>query len=221
MLELGKNKVTCIEFNAELDMPMHVISSISLLDAWKHAIECIKTEGTRAFDEDQPILELMDLFLIITDPRPDPLLVDINPDMAAWMHANFTEKAPVAELGNAESYATRLYDYHGKDQVATIIKKLKDKTETKSATITMLLPNDDTSYVPCVSMLDFKIRDERLTLTATCRSLDFGKKALFNFVELASIGERVQSECKVLGLELHIHAISAHVYEQDLESLEA
>jgi thymidylate synthase len=199
---------------------MHVISSLSLLDAWKQAIERIKADGTSAFDENQPILELMNVFLIITDPRPDASLVEINPEMAAWMHANFTEKAPVADLGNAESYATRLYDYHGKDQVAAVIKKLKGKPETKSATITTLMPNDDTSYVPCVSMLDFKIREEKLTLTATCRSLDFGKKALFNLLELASIGARVQSECDVPGLELHVHAISAHVYGQDIESLE-
>lgn len=190
------------------------------MDAWKQAIERIKADGTRSFDDDQPILEVMDVFLIITDPQPDPALVDVNPEMAAWMHANFTEKMPIEELGNTKSYATRLYDYHGKDQVAAIIKKLKGKPETKSATITMIMP-DDTSYVPCVSLLDFKIRDGILTLTATCRSLDFGKKALFNLLELARIAERVQSGCDVPGIELHVHSISAHIYEQDMESLEA
>ncbi len=139
--------------------------------------------------------------------------------MANWMHANFTEKKPIPELGFTKSYFTRLHDYNGKDQLATVVTKLKSKPETKSATITMLMPNDDSSYIPCVSLLDFKIRDKKLLLTATCRSLDFGRKALYNFVELTLIGKQIQDACKVPGLELHVHVISAHIYEKDMKSI--
>nr|MDO8115424.1 thymidylate synthase [Candidatus Sigynarchaeota archaeon] len=198
---------------------MRIISSSSLLDAWKQAVQAIKEEGKPATDDNQPIREYMDLFLEINEPWLDPAITKADPAMAAWMHANFSEKKPVSELGNAKSYATRLYDYNGKDQLAGIVKKLKSKAETKSATITTLMPNDDSTYVPCVSLLDFKIRDKKLLLTATCRSLDFGKKALHNFVELTTIGKRVQEACKVPGLELHVHVVSAHIYENDMVSL--
>ncbi len=155
----------------------------------------------------------MNVFLIILNPVLDPCIDHINHEMASWMHANFTEKKLVPELGNARSYAWRLRDYNGVDQVAGIIKKLKGKPETKSATITTLLPNDDTTYIPCVSMLDFKIRDYHLVLTATCRSLDFKDKALYNLVELTRIGKEIQEACGIEGFKLHVHVISAHISE--------
>nr|MDO8085518.1 thymidylate synthase [Candidatus Sigynarchaeum springense] len=198
---------------------VRVIQSHSLLDAWKQAVRTILAEGRAGTDDGQPIMEFLDLYLETRDPAPESMIAEVDPQMAAWMHVNFTEKKPVPELGNAKSYATRLYDYYGKDQVATVVEKLRAKPETKSATITTLMPNDDTNYIPCVSLLDFKVRDGTLVLTATCRSLDFGKKALHNLAELAAIGREVQAATKVPRLALHVHAISAHVYQKDVDSL--
>jgi thymidylate synthase len=182
-------------------------------------VQAILSGGRQASDDGQPINEFLDLYLEIHDPVPEPAIAAVSPQMSAWMHANFTEKKPVPELGNSASYATRLRDYHGKNQVAAVVKKLRAKPETKSATITTIMPNDDTSYVPCVSLLDFKVRDGTLILTATCRSLDFGKKALHNLAELAAIGREVQAAVKAARLALHVHAISAHVYQADIKSL--
>jgi thymidylate synthase len=198
---------------------MRVIQARSLLDAWKKAVSAILNGGAEATDDGVPIVELFDLFIEIMPPASSTGASEVDLAAAAWMHANFTDKAPVKELGNAASYATRLRDYHGKDQVAAVVKKLRAKPETKSATITTLMPNDDTSYVPCVSLIDFKVRDGTLTLTVTCRSLDFGKKALHNLVELVTIGKEVQAAAKAEKLALHVHAISAHVYKRDIESL--
>ncbi len=200
---------------------VRVIQSHSLLDAWKQAVRTILSEGQLGADDGQPIKEFFDLFLVITDPAAEPSIAAVDPPMSGWMHANFTERKPVPELGNATSYATRLRDYHGKDQIAAVVERLRAKPETKSATITTLMPNDDTSYLPCVSMLDFKVRDGTLTLTATCRSLDFGKKAIHNLAELAAIGREVQAASKAARLALHVHAISAHVYQKDIDSLPA
>jgi len=92
-----------------------------------------------------------------------------------WMNSNFTEQKNVPELKNALSYGTRLFNFKGKDQVKWIIGKLKKKPETKAATISMIM-HDDEAYIPCVSALDFKIRNNKLMLTAMCRAIDFGKK---------------------------------------------
>ncbi|MBN2150083.1 MAG: hypothetical protein JW839_01430 [Candidatus Lokiarchaeota archaeon] len=200
---------------------MRVINSHSLLDAWGKAVREVIAEGRPGADDGEPIHELLDLFLLVTDPAVEPSIAAADPQASAWMHANFTENRPVPELGNAASYATRLRDYHGKDQVAGVVERLRAKPETKSATITTLMPDEDTSYVPCVSMLDFKLRDGTLILTATCRSLDFGKKALHNMAELADIGREVQASIKAARLSLHVHAISAHVYQKDADSLPA
>jgi thymidylate synthase len=45
----------------------------------------------------------------------------------AWMHENFFVQKNVPELGNAESYARRLFNYAGagRDQIARIVERLR------------------------------------------------------------------------------------------------
>lgn len=199
---------------------MKIIESSSLIDAWKRALEAIKHAGTGITDEKKNLIEFLNLFLIISNPNDAKDIKAINPEMHAWMKVNFEEKIRVPELGNAKSYGFRLRDYNGKDQLKWVIDKLARKRETKSATITTLMPLEDEIYIPCVSLLDFKIRDGILIFSVTCRSLDFGKKALFNLSALATIGDEIMKDCGVNDLTLNVHVISAHVYEDDIDILE-
>jgi thymidylate synthase len=66
-----------------------------------------------------------------------------------------------------------------------------------------------------VSLLDFKIRNNSLWLSVTCRSLDFGKRAIHNFTNLASIAKKVANALEIEKFKLFIHVISAHIYKQD------
>ena len=65
--------------------------------------------------------------------------------------------------------------------------------ESRSATITTFQPVTDTAYVPCVSMLDFWRPGPGgpVELVVYAHSLDFGKKAYGNLVELARLQHRV------------------------------
>ena len=105
------------------------------------------------------------------------------------MHENFFSPENVPELGNARSYAARLFDYEGsgRDQLAWVVERLRADPESRSATITTFEPLLDTTYIPCVSMLDFWAPAERLELVVYAHSLDFGKKAYGNLVELARL----------------------------------
>jgi thymidylate synthase len=109
-----------------------------------------------------------------------------DPDWLDWMRRNFTESADVAELGGARSYARRLGDYEGRDQIAWVVRRLRDDPQTRSATITTFQPITDTSYIPCVSLLDFWRVGAALELVVYAHSLDFGKKAYGNLVELSA-----------------------------------
>ena len=55
-------------------------------------------------------------------------------------------------------------------------------------TITTFQPATDTTYIPCVSMLDFWAPHGALELVVYAHSLDFGKKAYGNLVEIAALG---------------------------------
>jgi thymidylate synthase len=135
------------------------------------------------------------------------------------MKSNFTEPDDVAELGGAHSYARRLRDYEGRDQVAWVIERLRRDAESRSATITTFQPVTDTSYIPCVALLDFWLRGEALELVVYAHSLDFGKKAYGNLVELARIQHEVAPAVEAGVGRLVIHVKSAHIYEPELAAM--
>jgi thymidylate synthase len=66
-------------------------------------------------------------------------------------------------------------------------------------------------------MLDFWLRAGELELVVYAHSLDFGKKAYGNLVELARLQETVAAGVGVPAGRLVIHAKSAHVYEPEWE----
>lgn len=194
---------------------MHVIDRDTIGEAWQASIELIRREGHSIRDDGDELTELMHLLLTIASPRGDDPVAEAHlPAERAWMRENFTRVRRVPELADAWSYAWRLYEYDGVNQVDWIVAKLRAKPQAKSATISMLRVAGIESYVPCVSLLDFKIRDETLTLTALCRSLDFGRKAIHNMTNLAALLQAVASRLEVADTRLVLHVISAHVYEK-------
>jgi thymidylate synthase len=196
---------------------LKVIKTNTIEEAWIQAIHAILNEGVIVFDENDELIERLQLLLIIMQPELDETKAEVLLDKSTfeWMMKNFAEKWRVPELGNAKSYGWRFYDYYGKDQHQWVIEKLSTKPESKSATVTMLMPNEDASYVPCVSQLDFKIRNESLVLTASCRSLDFGKKALANMYALTYWMKSIADALVLKKTQLVLHVISAHIYRKD------
>jgi thymidylate synthase len=72
-----------------------------------------------------------------------------------------------------------------------------------------------------VSILDFWRVDGPLELVVYAHSLDFGKKAYGNLVELARLQHEVAEAVGVPLGRLVINAKSAHVYEPELELMRA
>ncbi|MFX0134619.1 MAG: thymidylate synthase [Candidatus Hodarchaeota archaeon] len=194
---------------------MHYIEDTSIKNTWKKAKELILNKGSEIFDEDKELFEIIDLFLIINQPETsDQEKVIHDKDMKRWMMENFREIKTIPELHDTKSYGWRLYNFHGKDQIEWVINRLKRKRTTKSATIVTTEPEDE-NYIPCVSLLDFKIRNGELLLSVTCRSLDFSKKALYNLYSLSDIAHNVAKELKINSIILKVLVISAHIYKKD------
>jgi thymidylate synthase len=188
--------------------------------AWLAIAQRILEGGAASSYDSLPILELERVTLSVSRPASvDPIVTELgDADRLAWMHANFTDHALVAALGDARSYASRLYDYAaaGRDQVQWVIDRLRADPTSRSATITTFEPLLDTTYIPCVSLLDFWIRDGQLLAIVYAHSIDFGAKGYGNLVELAYLMERVADG---LGLEvgrLDFIVKSAHIYDPDV-----
>ena len=176
--------------------------------------------GAESAYDSLPILELERVSLSVNRPASvDPIVTELgDAERLAWMHANFTDHELVAELGHARSYASRLYDYaaSGRDQVQWVIDRLRADPASRSATITTFEPLLDTTYIPCVSLLDFWIRGGRVEAIVYAHSIDFGAKGYGNLVELAYLMERVAEGLEIEVGRLDFLVKSAHIYEPDM-----
>jgi thymidylate synthase len=200
---------------------VELVETRKLGEGWLEVSRRILEAGADATYDGYATMELALVTLAIAKPDPeDELIASLaDPDWLHWMQRNFTESDDVPELGGARSYAVRLRDYEGRDQVAWVIERLRADPETRSATITTFQPLTDASYIPCVSLLDFWIAGGTLELVVYAHSLDFGKKAYGNLVELARLQHEVAAAVAVPVGPLLIHAKSAHVYEPELETM--
>jgi thymidylate synthase len=163
--------------------------------AWFAVARRILATGIVSRYDDLPVREISLVTLAVAQPDPDDPIIarHADPERLAWMHANFVDHARVAALGDADSYATRLFDYEhsGRDQIAWVIERLRADPTSRSATITTFQPHTDTSYIPCVSMLDFWLPGGAVELVVYAHSIDFGTKGYGNLVELAALQRRV------------------------------
>jgi len=199
---------------------MKEIKAKTIGEAWLGACRYIMEKGKPMKDGEKNLKETINLLVSVKKPSQNDVLIEKYGDkkMIEWMLSNFLEQKRVPELKNALSYGTRLFNYNGKNQVEWVINKLKKKPETKAATISMLM-QDDEDYIPCVSLLDFKIRNKKLNIFAMCRAIDFGKKVYANLLALNKIQEIVAKELKIKTGSLCMCNVSAHIYEENFDEV--
>ena len=197
------------------------IAATTLGDGWLRTSRAILEVGALERYDGATTRELALLTLAVERPSSaDPLIAELgDPAWLAWMHDNFFVEKDVPELGDAKSYAVRLFNYagSGRDQIAWVVERLRGDPASRSATVTTLQPLTDTAYIPCVSLLDFWIPAGAVELVVYAHSLDFGKKAYGNLVELAQLQEHVARELGLPVGRLVVHGKSAHVYEPEWE----
>ena len=191
--------------------------------AWLGIAERILEQGRPGSWDGQPLREVLRATVEVDAPALDDPIIDryADPERLAWMHANFTDPARVAELDEADSYATRLYDYarSGRNQIDWVIDRIKADPATRNATITTFQPLTDTTYVPCVSLLDFWLDDGAVQLGVYAHGIDFGTKGYANLVELAALQHHVADALAAPVGTLTFTIKSAHVYDTELEPM--
>jgi thymidylate synthase len=200
---------------------VQLVEAKTLGEGWLAVSRRIVDRGAIAEWEGAPTRELTLLTLVVASPSPaDPVVAELgDPEWIAWMHENFFVQKEVPELGGAASYAVRLFNYEGSghDQIAWVVERLRANPECRDATITTFQPHTDTTYIPCVSLLDFWLQDGAVELVVYAHGLDFGKKAYGNLVELAALQAHVAGELDAPAGRLIVHVKTAHVYEPELE----
>ena len=202
---------------------MNRIEAPTIGEAWLAIASVILKSGVLGSWEGLPMFEVFRATVEVRSPRADDPLIGRYGDEGrlAWMHANFSDHAVVAELGDSDSYATRLYDYAhtGRDQVQWVIDRITSNPSTRDATITTFQPLTDSEYIPCVSLLDFWLHDGALQLDVYAHSIDFGTKGYANLVELAALQAHVSAGLGATIGTLTMTVKSAHIYATEIETM--
>lgn len=199
------------------------IATQTIGEAWLEIAGLILATGRPSNWEGLPLQEVELITLEIAEPSPNDALISryASPERLAWMRSNFTERTRVAALGGARSYASRIFDYAGagRDQIEWVIDKLTRDPVTTNVTITTFEPLTDTTYIPCVSLIDFWLRSGRLEVIAYAHSIDFGKKGFGNLVQLADLQHIVAGRLGVPKGALVMIIKSAHIYDTELKEM--
>jgi thymidylate synthase len=114
------------------------------------------------------------------------------------------------------TYGNRLRaHFGGVDQINEAIERLNNCRESRRAiSITWDQVLDSKSdEVPCMILVDFKIRDNKLYTTALWRSHDIYGAWFPNAVGLTYLAQYVAKSVDIAIGSVTIHSISAHIYE--------
>jgi thymidylate synthase len=197
------------------------VTTDTIGEAWLAVAADILARGRASVYDGLPIREIAQATLDVAHPDPDDALIArlADPERLDWMRRNFVDPARVAALGDARSYASRLHDYAetGRDQLDWVVERLTADPTSRSATITTFEPLLDTSYIPCVSMLDLWIPEEAVEQVVYAHSIDFGAKGYANLVQLAELQRHVAERLGRPVGRLTFVVKSAHVYDTEAE----
>ncbi|MDD2778111.1 MAG: thymidylate synthase [Methanocellales archaeon] len=207
------------------EMPMKIgrfIRAGTISDAWYRGLNLIWNNSEMITDErGSKIKELLGLMVVIQNPYVDQI-----PKDTAWNAERLEEYAKQLILGTEQdfvyTYGQRLRNWNGTDQIDFVIRKLKESPSSRRATCVTWMPSKDTKAeeVPCMILLDFKLRGE-LNLTAVFRSHDFYGAAAANWYALSRLLEHVSQQVGVTPGKITSVSISAHIYEYDWDDVSA
>ncbi|MDL0088686.1 thymidylate synthase [Campylobacter gastrosuis] len=186
-------------------------------ECWLRSISKVMQNGKQNFDEDVEIMELLGLSVKILSPKLQDDIVDKFGDKDIVSHTLDKFKKGVIMPNRPFTYADQIYNKNGIDQFEYLIKRLEKKKESKSATISLLSEGVMDANLPCLNIIDIKIRDEKLNLQFFFRSQNILGRQYANLLALAKFqADLAKRVCIKTGF-IAGYIASAHIYEYDYE----
>ena len=180
-------------------------------------LEMASMSGIDGHDGNRKLKELLNIYAEINDVSEDEII------------ENFADKKRIELMSKKYSsvgfdydgikYADYIYNNGGINQIEWATKHLKEKEETKSATIGLHIAGEN--KLTCLSTIDFKIRDGRVIMNAVYRSQDIFNSLPGNYLALRKIQEHVARETGKATGALNAIIFSAHIYEHNLEKVKS
>lgn len=200
---------------------MHTFISDNAYDLWGTLTTSCLVDGHRILDESEQLVELCGVAVEVTDPSStkSSFTQYADQDMVEAMSKNFSTLEP--QFGYSFAYGARIYGQRGDGPIHRVRDLLVRKPEAKSATMSLLSSDPSAGHVPCITTLDFKLRDSRLDLYYFARSQDVFKKSYADNLALYEVLVRMADELGTQAGSIYGFIASAHLYLSDLERIES
>jgi thymidylate synthase len=196
----------------------------TIKNGWESLVKKIMAKGVEIKDERGSVTkEILNTVVNIKNP-----LVTESPEGYFWTGEKldkYSEQFLSSDKqGFIYTYGNRLRaHFDGIDQIQEAINRLNNVKESRRAISVTWDPTVDTKNdeVPCMMLVDFKIRDGKLYTTGLWRSHDIYGAWFPNAVGLSNLANFVAGETKTEVGTLTIHSISAHIYEVNFKEAES
>ena len=187
-------------------------------DAWLECLRRVVRDGHDITDDGRDLRELLNVSITAFSCTADDFIAaGASSERIALMVAKYEQQAVLP--GYRIDYGSLFRAHAGVDQISWLLRKLRSKPETKSATIGFHVPGS--AELSCISLVDCKLRDSLLHVNAVFRSQNVYGSQPGNVVALSRLHHRLARELQVGIGYLTLHVLSAHVYSDDLASVAA
>jgi thymidylate synthase len=182
-------------------------------EAWHAMMLEIDRFGNNVITEDHQLTrELRNLTVTIEKPLQGFPIKSSGWEMPA-LEKYAQQFLDPSRAGFDYTYGERIND---KSQLENVIRKLAEEKSSRRAVIKTWKPCRDyfQRHVPCLQLLDFLVRGNKLHMTAVFRSHDIGRAYVSNVYGLGKLMEHVAQIIDVDVGSLTTVSISAHIYQE-------
>lgn len=197
------------------DYTCQIIQAQTIGECWIECIKKVMNFGSIHHDEDIIIKEVPGLSIEVSNPRLEDQLINKNGDTTVINRTLAKFKKGAIMPDRPFTYGACIHDYFGIDQFEWMVERLLAKKETKSATICLLTPGNQSANLPCLTTIDAKIRSDKLVLQFFFRSQNIFGRQYANLLALTRLQHELSNRCSVGMGSLKGYIASAHIYEYD------
>lgn len=198
---------------------MFNITGDAVGEVWMKYLSCVLQNGAIYHDEDTEILELEDIVLTIKNNIvDDPILRKYADENLAQLYLKKMQTQEVVPELNA-SYGQRIFNQLGVNQYEWCLNRLQRKPETKAATMSLLLPDDPGPRIPCLDIIDIKLRGQELSFKTFFRSQN-ALNAYGNILALFWLMDRFSQDLHVSRGKLICFISNGHIYSEKVNIAE-
>jgi thymidylate synthase len=195
----------------------HLVRAWNPKDAWYQVLREIWFYGNLVNTHFGYTKELLLLMTVIRNPSfeqlPEHLPYDLD-YLERYLDTFLYAKNP----GYEYTYGERIRGY---EQVEKVIEALKRDPSTRQAVISVFWPTDhELRDKPCLSLVQFFIRANKLHIISYWRSHDMYGAAFANWYGLAALQSMVAEALNLRRGQLVTISSSAHIYQRDFDAVQ-